>query len=96
MLAMTPLPLQGGERLTFRCFGGQFGQTVRFFVGSGGDAPDAQAGLIGSATGGGALRNGNQVENVDCDGITDYTITIQPTGFNPLDFIEVIGRVSAN
>ena len=81
--------------MTFRCFGGQFGQTVRFFLGSGGDAPDVQASLIGASTGGSSLRNGNQVENVDCDGTTDYTITIQPVGFNNLDYIEVIGRVSA-
>jgi hypothetical protein len=85
----------GGERLTFRCFGGQLGQTVRIFLGSGGDIPDVQASLIGAATGGGAFRNGNQVDNVDCDGTTDYTVTIQALGFNNLDFIETIARVSA-
>jgi hypothetical protein len=88
-------PAAGGEKLTFRCFGGQTGQIVRFYIGSGGDAPETQVNLIGDATGGTAFRNGNQIESVDCDGTTDYTITIQALGFSPLDYIETIARVSA-
>jgi hypothetical protein len=88
-------PVAGGERLTFRCFGGAVGQTVRFYFGTGGTAPETQVSLIGSATGGSAFRNGNQVDNVDCDGTTDYTAIVQALGFNRLDLIEIVGRVSA-
>jgi hypothetical protein len=84
----------GGEKLTFRCFGGQTNQVVRIFLGSGGDAPETQANLIGTVSGGTAFRNGNQIDSVDCDGTTDYTVTVQALGFNNLDFIETIARVS--
>lgn len=84
----------GGEEVTFRCFGGQTDQVVRFYVGSGGEVPEVQAQLSGTATGGTATRNGNQVESVDCDGATDYTITILATGtFDDNERIELTARI---
>ena len=93
----------GGERITFRVHPpinpGPSSVTedliVRFFWGTGGGAPETPAQLVGTATGGSAMRNGNQVEGVDADD-TDYTVVIQATGFNDLDKIELVARVSSS
>lgn len=88
--------VSGGEKVTFRCSGGQTSQVVRFFFGTDHEVPITQAQLTGTVTGGSATRNGNQVEDVDADGTTDYTVTVQALGFEDLDRIELTARISAS
>jgi len=69
-------PVLGGEQISFKAYGdpGSSDKTVKLYYDSGEEAPITQASLMGSATGGSATRNGNQIENVDADGSTTYTL----------------------
>lgn len=66
-----------GMTISFKAYGdsGSSNKTVKFYCDTDEDPPETQCTLIGSATGGSASRNGNQVDNVDADdGVTEYTI----------------------
>lgn len=65
-----------GKTLNFKVYGGGTGKTVRFYAG---DILQTEAILSGTATGGSAVRNGNQIENVDADGTTVYTVDFNAT-----------------
>jgi len=64
----------GGALITFKAYGGGTGKTVQFYRNGDEEAPDAQATLTGTATGGSATRSGNTVTGVAADGSTSYTI----------------------
>jgi len=86
-----------GTQVSFQCFGGGSGRFVKFYlVDSANYGAMAQAALVGSVTGGTATRNGNQIENVDADGVTTYTAIIDPvgSGFAPFDAVRVLPVIS--
>lgn len=87
-----------GMVLTYRCFGGQLNQFVRAYkkVGAGNefDPVIAQQTLVGSATGGASVRVGNEIQSVDCDGVTDYTLTVSNADLTENDAINMLLRVS--
>jgi hypothetical protein len=66
----------GGMQLSFKCYGdpGSSDKTVKLWVAPDEESPRYQCVLTGAVTGGSAVRNGNQVDNVDADdGVTTYT-----------------------
>jgi len=73
----------GGEQISFKAYGdsGSSDKTVKFYFNNAEEAPDTQVTLMGTATGGSATRNGNQVDNVDADdGTTTYTVVRDTSG----------------
>lgn len=91
----------GGERVTYRVYPpidplpdfSEDGHTVKFYTGGADRVQTAQALLTGTATGGSSVRVGNEVQEVTADGTTDYTITIQASGFGDLDQITLVANV---
>jgi len=63
-----------GMTISFKAYGGDTGKIVKIYVNGQEGPPTALATLTGTATGGSATRNGNQVENVSADGSTTYTV----------------------
>lgn len=91
----------GGEKVTYRVYPpvdplpgyDETGHTVKFYTGGADRVQTAQALLTGTATGGTSVRVGNEVQEVTADGTTDYTITIQASGFGDLDQITLVANV---
>lgn len=63
-----------GMTISFKAYGGGTGKIVKIYIDPDESSPDTQATLRGSATGGSATRNGNQVEGVSANGTTTYTV----------------------
>ncbi len=75
IISFTTLP--SGTEISFKAYGDAGGgddKTCRFYFNSSEENPVTQCTLVGTATGGSATRNGNQVEDVKADdGVTTYT-----------------------
>lgn len=85
---------QTGLKLHFKVYGGGTGWTVKFYFGR--DILGTQATLTGTATGGSAIRNGNQVENVAADGMTTYTVDFDAAahGLSDGDSVQFFGTAA--
>jgi hypothetical protein len=72
----------GGERIKFKCWGdpGPDDKVVRIYFNRYGEPNLTQAILTGTPTGGAATRNGNQLEDVDADGTTEYSLIVDLEG----------------
>jgi hypothetical protein len=70
-------PVVDGQRIFFKVYGdtGPNDKIIRFYYSTQGEPPVSQATLTGTASGGVAVMNGNQVENVNADGVTTYEAT---------------------
>ena len=65
----------GSEQIFFKCYGGGSSRAALFRFNTEGEPALAVCSLVGaSATGGSATVNGNQVENIDADGVTEYSV----------------------
>ena len=92
-------PVIGGERLFFRAWGsvGAADKFVRFTFNKQGEPPAVQCTLSGTASGGTAVRVGNELQGVEADdGITEYSITwnIGADGVTSGNRVQVIPRIS--
>jgi len=66
----------GGEQIFFTCYGGGTGRKMKLYYSVDGEPLLTEAALIGPVTGGSATLNTgmNQVEDIDADGSTIYSI----------------------
>lgn len=66
----------GGVKIYFKAWGdpGNADKKVKVWHDPNQGRPITQGTLRGSATGGSTSRNGNQIENVDADGVTEYSL----------------------
>ncbi len=85
-------PISDGVRLSFKVFNdtGPTNKIIRAYFSKTGGPDLAQCSLKGSATGGSASRNGNQVENVEADGSTVYTLDVDYTASSIVGGIDKI------
>jgi len=93
------LPVLGGERIFFKAWGdtGPADKIVRFYFNKQGEPIAQQMTLTGTATGGTALRVGNQVNNIEADdGVTEYSVIwdIGSDLVNTGDRVQVNPRIS--
>lgn len=92
-------PVIGGEQIYFRAWGdtGNADKYVRFYFSKQGEPTTTQCVLIGTATGGVAVRVGNAILNVEADdGTTEYSI-IWDIGANSVasgDRVQLVPRIS--
>lgn len=91
-------PVLGGERIYFKAYGavGPTDKTVEFYYNRQGEPATAIATLSGTASGGVAVRVGNQVQSVQADGTTTYEITwnITADSISAGDRVQLVPRVS--
>jgi hypothetical protein len=92
-------PVIGGEQIFFRAWGdpGPIDKYVRFYFSKQGEPTSTQCVLTGTATGGSAVRAGNEIQQVEADdGTTEYSITWD-VGANSVangDRVQVVPRIS--
>lgn len=98
ILIVSKAPVLGGERIFFKAYGepGPTNKVVTFYYNRDGEPATAQATLTGTAAGGAAVRVGNQVQNVQADGLTTYEITwnINADLINSGDRVQLVPRIS--
>lgn len=92
-------PVIGGERVKFRAWGavGPADKTVEFYYNRQGEPSTALATLTGVASGGVALRMGDQVTQVQADnGATEYEVTwnIGANGIVAGDRVQLVPRIA--
>lgn len=95
---VTPGTTAGTTLLTVRATGDPGDATKRitgYFSTT--ETPDmTQMTLIGTPTGGSATRNGNTIENIDADGVTDYTFvwaSVITDGVSPNQQVNILIRI---
>jgi hypothetical protein len=92
-------PVIGGEQIFFRAWGdnGPADKFVRFYFNKFGEPTSTQCVLSGVATGGAAIRAGNELQNVEADdGTTEYSIVwdIGGNGVVSGDRVQLVPRIS--
>ena len=91
-------PVLGGERIFFKAFGepGPTNKVVEFYYNREGEPTTSLATLTGTAAGGVAVRVGNEVQDVQADGVTVYEVTwnINADAISTGDRVQLVPRIS--